>query len=576
MLNLSPKRKLLFGALILITIAIPCIGSAAPLDLNQDSNGWTIFTPSSNSRIVYVDPSNGDDASARIYSQNDFADPFNPTSPKAYRNYGSAYAQTRNGYPDWILIKRGETITGTINLSIRSGKDSDEPFLIGAYGTSGRSPMFKTGTSKALDFGNNGKQWVAISGIQFYAHTRDPDGAGFVNSNGSLAIRMFCNSGYRLEGILLEGCKFRFYKSSTFGASGTITDIVLRRCVIYDNYDDSAHSQGLYANRTSITLEDCIFDHNGWYSKAGSSTYGKATVFNHNTYFASCSNVVFKNNIFLRGSNSHNKFTGQHISSNIVVDNNLYVDGQYVYDFGHNYQNVDDRFRNMQITNNVITQIGRSRHLQNLSWGIDIAGWSGGVISDNLLLNQEDSGINNAYGFRLSDKIQNVTIKDNILYNLMSAYGFSLRDECEDAGSDSNHPKSGIVISGNKIQFESRPDYLVRAQSNLNGYSFSNNEYYSTGTPSQLFLVGSTNLSFSQWSSGREPSASFNPIQFDDNTRDIDTYMQSLGLGASIDAFIEACRSQDRYSWDNRFTAQKVNSWIKTGFFRLVPLNLRM
>ena len=79
----------------------------------------------------------GDDDNASFYTAGDVAvgnDTFNPSgSIVAFETYAAAYALTRDGYPDWILLKRGDEFTFTIGSSIRSGRDSDEPFLIGAY-----------------------------------------------------------------------------------------------------------------------------------------------------------------------------------------------------------------------------------------------------------------------------------------------------------------------------------------------------------------------------------------------------------------------------------------------------------
>jgi len=41
----------------------------------------------------------------------------------------------------------------------------------------------------------------------------------------------------------------------------------------------------------------------------------------------------------------------------------------------------------------------------------------------------------------------------------------------------------------------------------------------------------------------------------------------SIGDTATIDAFVQKVRAQDRYSWDPKFTGDVVNSWIRSGFF---------
>ncbi|MGD9186974.1 MAG: hypothetical protein PVI89_02120, partial [Desulfobacteraceae bacterium] len=141
---------------------------AAPIDLPEDSNGWTIFSPSADSRICYVS-ADGDNQNALVYSPSDAAigdDPFNPAGAiVAFSTYAEAYANTREGYPDWILLKRGDVFEFVIGSDIRSGREPDEPFFVGAYGSSGLCPLVKTGSGQGLSARN--AQYFAFSGIDF-------------------------------------------------------------------------------------------------------------------------------------------------------------------------------------------------------------------------------------------------------------------------------------------------------------------------------------------------------------------------------------------------------------------------
>jgi hypothetical protein len=42
--------------------------------------------------------------------------------------------------------------------------------------------------------------------------------------------------------------------------------------------------------------------------------------------------------------------------------------------------------------------------------------------------------------------------------------------------------------------------------------------------------------------------------------------MASIGETATLEAFYAKCRAMDRYKWDERFTADAINKWIKGGF----------
>jgi uncharacterized membrane protein YgcG len=73
-------------------------------------------------------------------------------------------------------------------------------------------------------------------------------------------------------------------------------------------------------------------------------------------------------------------------------------------------------------------------------------------------------------------------------------------------------------------------------------------------------------MTMAQWQTTTGDNSIFESHPFPDPDRDIQGYQASIGQPASIDAFIATCRDQDRFSWDPRYTAGAVNSWIKAGF----------
>jgi hypothetical protein len=176
-----------------------------------------------------------------------------------------------------------------------------------------------------------------------------------------------------------------------------LVDNIIRRNLFTNNYSTQSHAQGLYSDRVSIWLEENIFDHNGWY-KQGDTHFsdqaeGKATMFNHNTYFGATRDTVFRNNLFLRASSIGNKFTSNTTSGineiktwNVLIDNNLYVEGEVGISLGGNSdQNNGPRWRNIQVTNNVLMHIGRTQPtLRTLGWGLDVQDWDGGRVTGNI------------------------------------------------------------------------------------------------------------------------------------------------------------------------------------------------
>ncbi len=565
----GPGTKIFF-MLLWASVLVPAMAMAAPIDLPRDADGWTIFSPSADSRIFYISQG-GSDTSGQVYAPTDTAiggDPLNPVAAvNAFETYAAAYAHARSGFPDWILLRRGDEFAFSFGSSIRSGRAPDEPFLIGAYGSSGRSPVVKTGASQA--FGLSDLQYFALFGIDFYAHTRDPDGPDYVDGSGSSGFRLVAGSGRSLTGVLFEGCKFRFYQNNSVEKylGTTIGDFDIRRCLFTDNYSESSHSQGLYTSGVDgFTLEENIFIHNGWYTQqlggGNDQDGGQATMFNHNTYFTNGTNVTFSENMFLIPSSCGTKWTANDgfVAENIILDNNLFVDGEVAIGMGGNTTE-PLRFKNPIVRNNVITNIGRSQPTgRTLGWGIGAEDWDGGVIANNLLMNQPLDAITNTYGINLVGTLRNVSITGNIIHNIRFADGLNL------SGGRGNDV-DGMVFSENMIQISRDARYTIDAEYDPAGkWVFSDNIYYSDRPEDSRFRIAGSQMTMAQWQAASGDSSIFESHPFPDPTRDIEGYQASIGQPASIDAFIAKCRDQDRFSWDPRFTAGAVNAWIKAGF----------
>ena len=317
-------------------------------------NGWTVIEPAVDSQIYYVSSSSGDDNNTGL------------SPSQALQSIAAAYTLTRENYSDWILIKRGDTFFES--LDIRYGRSRTEPFVVATYGSNLDRPILKTGSNNGINFVDYFKH-VLITGISFYAHTRNPDSPDYVSDEGGQGFYFFrAFEDYPGHSVLLEDCVFDFYRNNVVQGGTTPTDIVLRRNIITNNYSTSSHSQGLYiAGVDSLVLEENIFDHNGWLIQAippfeNDQSDGQATFFNHNTYFGDVSNITFKENVFLRASSMNNKFTannGPASSHNFTIDNNLYVDGEIGIGIGGNDDVYPYRFQNINITNNVMLNIGR-------------------------------------------------------------------------------------------------------------------------------------------------------------------------------------------------------------------------
>jgi hypothetical protein len=550
---------------------------------SDDGSGWTEYTPAADSRIMYVSP-DGNDSNATVYNSLTAGnDPFEPSSaPDAFATYAAAEAYIRPGYPDWVLFERGGEYNAKINLL--PGRSATEQCLLGAYGSSGNMPIVKPLNSSTFAIENDHDVDVLycdVTGIDFYHTARDPNHADYQGTAaGATGIFLFNGSfsDYALQYVRFEGCRFRFYanNSAQRKATSAMSNITFFRCVFSDNYsnrrassdgysDGSGHSQGMYASGVdSFLFDECLFIHSGWYHASGEGSIGVATQFNHNTYISNCTNVTARKCSFIQGSSGGNKWrsdsTGGFVG--LTVTDNLYLDNEIGISCGDEGNSYGQRggFQNVTMTGNVITESGRSNQTdRNVGWYMWLFGWDGGSFSNNYIIH-EQSGLSNVYGLRLQDNVENAVLSGNIIYGiesrLFSVLGSGVFANNEFSGNILQDPVSGFRC----IEWD-------RSLAELTAWSFSNNEYLTSIGASSAFEIGGSVTSYSSWESqAGETGSSYGTHAFVDATRNIASYHGSLGLTATVDAYIASCRSMGRYSWDSRFTAEETNAWIKAGF----------
>jgi hypothetical protein len=491
------------------------------------------------------------------------ADPFNPTSSiKPYKTIAAALKAVRDTFPDWVLLKSGDTWFESGD--IKSGRSDTEPFLISLYGGAIR-PLLKTGAMAGFDVCCKNARNFAVAGISFYAHTRDPDSPDFRSDSGSSGFNIYTGEGYAVHGVLIEDCMFRFYTGNVVQGPGTLTDIVIRRNIITDNYCANAHSQGLYTDNVSLLLEENVFDHNGWYKQSinadNAQAEGQATMFNHNTYFSGAHDVVFRNNIFLRASSIGNKWTandGEASAQNITIENNLYVEGEIGISMGGNVAG-PYRFKNIRIANNVMLDIGRGQPTRRtLGWGLDIQEWDGGIVSGNLFLHNASDTVNNVYALNVNGAAgtRKVTISDNVVFGMKTNGTLVNFEDTLDS----------VAFRNNAVQCQNISARLLSAVS-LTGLSFSSNSYFSTRTENQWFAIGGANVNLANWvTRSGETGAQGTALSYPDPNRTVEAYHVSLGKPATFTAFIDEARKQSRANWRREYTAAAINDWIRGGF----------
>jgi hypothetical protein len=534
-----------------------CYGAADPseggLQTRELDNGWTVFEPSKDTRIIYVSSSVGNDANRGR----------SPAKPK--KTLAAALRAVRANHPDWVLLRRGDTWMES--LTLKEGRSRIEPFLVASYGESTQRPLLKTGTQRGIYHKTKPFDYLAVVGIAFYAHTRDPDSSDYVDESGQSGFGFFARHEESGRGVLIEDCWFSFYTSNTIQGPGVIEDVVLRRNIISNNYNDTGHSQGLYAKNASVLLEENVFDHNGWYKQdepGKDRSGGQATIYNHNTYFVDQKKTTFRRNIFLRASSMGNKWTansGPASATDIVIDDNLYVDGELGIGIGGNDSVAPHRFKNVTITNNVLMDIGRSRPTgRRLGWYLTIDDWDGGRVSRNLFLHQPSTDVRNVHAIHIRGVTRDVVLDNNVIHGVYTKRKLVVI-------SDQATPER-VSFVNNQLQSQLHPVVLIDAPDALANYTFKRNAYYSSRSANEWFQIGGKSGDFAAWKKASRATGSAKKVAFPDSTRSIETYQKSLGKTATIDAFISEALRQSKYNWRTAYTAAEVNEWIRAGFLR--------
>jgi hypothetical protein len=527
--------------------------------------GWTEFTPSADTRVIYVSSSEGNDSTGVVYNllNADHADligsdPMDPVGTvRSFRTLSAAVGQLRNGSPDWVLLKRGDVWTNeTLGTWTKSGRGFGEMMVFGAYGdVSEERPRVLTGNSTFVSSFDPVRH-VAFVSFAIEPHTRTP-------ADVPTGFRWLGESS---ENILLEDLSITGYANNLTLQANDLQPIGLfriRRCLVADAWSTQGHAQGIFARDVNqLVIEECVFDRNGWNPDVAGAV---ATIFNRNMYIKDCPDAVTRGNIDARGaSGGIQQRVGGLCEFNLSLKNALGIT------FGHAENHADMPARGV-IRYNVLldaNDVGtRARGM-----GIGVGEYSDGVlVHDNIIAhNRSGTGTVRAIQLTTPDAAQfcrNVTVRENIVYSWYEpdeggSWGFAgtaihVRDTVSDVVVEDNIFQQ--VLSGGEV-FE----VLGYMQPS---WSFARNTYASANRVDQQFDTREGRVCFDDWVGlSNEVEAVNGVVDFPDPMRTIETYAASKGLDASLDAFLAEARQQRRGEWRDEFSAYSVINYIREGF----------
>lgn len=523
----------------------------------QDSAGWTVFTPSADTRIVYVTP-NGS-SGCRAYNRSEIADPFNPPSSVSTCTLASGFTLIRSGYPDWLLFQRGSVWNDVNTISwYKTGRSATERMLIGSYGPPGITDRpklnLRTGNNQRGIETNDGS-FVAFTDL-YIRYPASPAG------DGTFCLAISYGESILIENMRLEGCANNAnLHIHTQGQS--MRNLVIRRNVfgLATDSPGTGRAMGIFGGADysyNSVLYDALFEQNVFYRNGfgipdPSGQLGN--FFDHALYMSEGDNrnMVFRENLFL-----HNADGGKLDALNIVFDNNTYIKG--AVGIGVRLERA-----NAVIKNNVILDpisytspdetIGILLNPNTQNYQI-----TGNIIAHNRFNSYFGGGnhMPGVLGINM-DSASGLRFADNLIYNWCSPYT-SGTAAIGWYGSQSN-----TVIENNEIQQNCDNFLMLRySQGYGAGLIYRNNKYFSQR--SNPF----GGLSFSEWTSASgETGASFARVTHTNAYLDAATRMNyPFQSDAGYLAFETAAANQSKWTWDARLTAGNFNDYIRAGFDR--------
>lgn len=503
--------------------------------------GWTVLTPSADSRRVFVSSSSGDD----------FHDGFSERTAK--RTLAAAIAQLRHGHPDWLLLKRGDTWSESLGHWKRSGRAFDEPMVVTSYGEGNARPKLLTGADNGLITLQAGDappriDHVALVGLHMHADSyrggASPSAVSWLTAT---------------DGLLIEDCYFEGFEVDIriSEAGGRKRNVRIRRNVIVDAFaTEGVVGHGLYlAACDDLVLEENLIDRNGYNPAIEAAV---PSMYRHGAYIQSgvdgCTDVLLRANIVAESA-SH----GVQLRPGGIALDNLFLRNPIALLVGGGLEFQQGGV--VAVAHRNVVLGGRDIDAANpRGWGLGGENLSAATFSENVIA-FGGGGLPIPLG--LGGDAQGVGVRHTWLRdNLVHDWGGS----------------SIIAVAPGRfgpLWLERNLLSAAHSQSPLldlrgdGALALLHARFNRFEGPGPAVMLGGEALTVDAWrrASGDEaPQATQALPQAPPPT--IEAYMASLGQEGGLAGFLRAARRQSKAHWDPRFTAERVNAFVRAGFGR--------
>ena len=535
-----PSRGSILRRLSLGALSCSCILALAPalmtnqaLADDEADSFWTDFIPSTDTRLIFVSSTEGSDSNTGY------------TADSPVKSLAKGYALLRDGSPDWMLLKRGDTWYEPLPVWDKSGRSESEIMIVGAYGDEIERPQIRPDNVSAIRiFGSVPIEHIAFVGMHF--EPKDPQASE--RPSGVLLLKSVDN--ILFEDLYVANWKGNFNLQAFDGAIGT--NVRLNGCVIVDAWSDTSHAQGIYSQSIDgLTIENCVIDHNGY----NDAQNAPATIYNHNMYINNgTKNVVVRNNIISNAS-SH----GIQLRPGGVVEDNLFLSNPIAILIGGG-THPDEGGVTGSIQNNLIMYGRNITDNQPRSWGIDITNIRSAEVSNNILYSAMLTSNSNAINMRDyrddSFGLMDLSLRNNSIINWPGGLSVGA------PGSQSHY--ENILVESNKFYLNTASNNKSMVDlfdSSDNSITIRNNEYNHIGSDSRAFRDSGRFMDSAQWSAQAEASGVFRLNSSMPSGLGIEEYLESNGVQGGLDDFIEMARTMSRQNFQPVILPESVYDW---------------
>lgn len=539
--SLRLGRRTVLRMMVLTIAGLMSLGVAGQARADEPQGSfWTQFTPSADTRLIFVSSSEGNDANSGM----------TPAQPVKTIEKGKELL--RDGFPDWMLLKRGDVWETGLGFWSKGGRSVDERMVVGAYGSGAERPQLRpTGTNGGVQaIGNTETRYLAFVGMHFEPLNRQ------ANERMSGIVWFRRGGDVLFEDLYVAGFGDNFNVQS-LNSAAPVANIRINGCVIVDSWSTTSHSQGIFSfGVNGLLIENCVISSNGFSFAAGANP----TIFNHNIYISHGTyNVVVRNNIIADAS-SH----GIQLRPGGVIEDNLFIrnpipvlismdDGSAVGSANNSVQ------RNLIMYGKDIAENTRR------GWGIEASGLRPAVIADNIFYSTP--AYPSGPPLMLNDSgrrgVSDVLVSNNSFVNwggeikILGPNGGPMFEDIRFQGNsvyrDVERPAFGTQYLAPVLEvYSDRPDAV----------ELTDNRYLYTGSSTRPFRAGTSSLSFEQWEQQIEPTANIVSSFSPPSNMGLDAYLASVGRSGGLEEFMAAARRQSRQSYDPSLSPKRVYSWI--------------